>query len=217
VWPYDPVKACRFLDRSDTCERSYGVSVGSWQSEPTLVAERDRAARAGVAWASQARVLKNRPVEQIVAALASGRAVFAQIDIDSVAWGWRGVKGGVLKDYARADRGGHAVAIVGYRTLGPTPAQGPAQNLSSLQFLLHNSWGTDWGDHGYAWISEGSLRSHLIDAEVVDASPSSNAPPPPPAAPSACAPGSALDLGTGRCAAKCPSGLSPLLGACWLG
>lgn len=34
--------------------------------------------------------------------------------------------------------GGHAVAIVGYGKDG---------------FLIKNSWGADWGDNGYAWIS----------------------------------------------------------------
>jgi hypothetical protein len=200
------VKTCRFLERHDTCEQSYGVTAGSWQADPRLVAERDWAKRSSVTWASQARVLRNRPVDQIVAALASGRAVYAQIGIDSIAWNFRGVRGGVLPEYARADRGGHAVAIVGYRTIGP-----------SRQFLLHNSWGPGWGEKGYAWMTEIGLRSHLIDAEVVDAGgPVPTQPPPPPVAAS-CGSGTAIDLATGKCAARCPSGLPPLNGTCWVG
>jgi hypothetical protein len=206
AWPYDPVKACRFLDHHDSCEQTYGVAIGSWQYDPRLVAERENVKRAVVAWSGQARVLRNRPVDQIVAALAGGRAVYAQIDIDSVAWNFRGVRGGVLPEYARADRGGHAVAIVGYRTIGP-----------ARQFLLHNSWGTDWGDHGYAWMSEAGLRAHLIDAEVVEAGgPAATQAPPAPIA-SSCGQGSALDLATGKCAAKCPSGLPPFNKTCWMG
>ena len=36
-------------------------------------------------------------------------------------------------------RGGHAVALVGYRTDG--------------RFIIRNSWGTDWGDKGFAYAS----------------------------------------------------------------
>jgi hypothetical protein len=103
--------------------------------------------------------------------------------------------------------------VVGYRTQGPT-----------RQFLLHNSWGPGWGEGGYAWMSEQGLSLHLLDAMIVDARPESTPgtpPPPPVASPSrtipACAPGTALDLGTGRCEAVCPSGLAPLMGRCWLG
>jgi len=37
-------------------------------------------------------------------------------------------------------RGGHAVALVGYRADG--------------RFIVRNSWGTSWGDHGFAYPSE---------------------------------------------------------------
>jgi hypothetical protein len=191
TWPYDPVKACRFLDQHDSCEQTYGVAVGSWKSDPTLVAERDRASHAGVAWVGQAHLLKNRPVDQIVSALASGREVYLSVDIDSVAWGYRGVKNGVLPEYGRADRGGHAVVLVGYRTLA-----------TGRQFLIHNSWGAQWGEGGYAWISEDGLRSHLLGAQVVDARPASV----PPVVTPAPVP----------VATSCPSGLAPLLGVCWL-
>ncbi len=36
-------------------------------------------------------------------------------------------------------RGGHAVAIVGYNATG--------------RFIIRNSWGTSWGDHGFAYAS----------------------------------------------------------------
>src|SRR6185312_10536927 len=37
-------------------------------------------------------------------------------------------------------RGGHAVAVVGYRADG--------------RFIVRNSWGTAWGDKGFAYASE---------------------------------------------------------------
>lgn len=42
--------------------------------------------------------------------------------------------------------GGHAVTIVGY-------------NLIENQFLIKNSYGTDWGDNGYAWLPFEYLRT----------------------------------------------------------
>lgn len=210
-WPYDPIKACKLLSEHDSCEQSYGVQTSSWQSDPVIVADRARVRGQGVVWTGRAQVLKKNPVEQMVTALAAGREVYVNIEIDSAAWGWRGVRGGVLPDYQVADRGGHAVAIVGYRSAG-----------AGRQFLIHNSWGRGWGDGGYAWISEQSLRSHLMSAYLVDAL-ASNAQPPPAPAPVAaaptiatCAPGTAYDLGAGKCAATCPSGLAQFGGRCWL-
>jgi C1A family cysteine protease len=41
-------------------------------------------------------------------------------------------------------RGGHAVALVGYRADG--------------RFIVRNSWGTSWGDHGFAYPSEAYIN-----------------------------------------------------------
>lgn len=211
-WPYDPIKACKLLTNADSCEQSYGVSVNSWQSDPVIVAERNRVRSLGVAWTGRAQLLKNHPVDQMVTALASGREVYVSIEIDSASWGWRGVKGGVLPEYSRADRGGHAVAIVGYRAFD-----------TERQFLIHNSWGRGWGENGYAWISERGLRAHLMSAYLVDAI-IGNAPavsptpvtPTPAATYSACTPGTAYDFGFARCAPICPSGLAQFGGRCLL-
>ena len=37
--------------------------------------------------------------------------------------------------------GGHAVVAVGYKPIG-----------RALYFECRNSWGPDWGDHGYFWL-----------------------------------------------------------------
>jgi C1A family cysteine protease len=42
-------------------------------------------------------------------------------------------------------RGGHAVALVGYRADG--------------RFIVRNSWGTSWGDHGFGYPSEAYINA----------------------------------------------------------
>lgn len=54
--------------------------------------------------------------------------------------------------------GGHAVLAVG---LGETPGAGPL-------LLVRNSWGSSWGDQGYAWLPADYLRDKLIGCRRVD-------------------------------------------------
>ena len=42
-------------------------------------------------------------------------------------------------------RGGHAICVVGY--------------TSSGRFIIRNSWGTGWGDHGFAYASEAYINA----------------------------------------------------------
>jgi C1A family cysteine protease len=46
-------------------------------------------------------------------------------------------------------RGGHAVAIVGYRTDG--------------RFIVRNSWGDTWGDKGFCYVSPGYIQGAFFD------------------------------------------------------
>jgi len=45
--------------------------------------------------------------------------------------------------------GGHAIALVGYTTTG---------------FIVRNSWGTDWGDGGYAYASNAYAGKAFTEA-----------------------------------------------------
>jgi hypothetical protein len=161
-WPYDPVKACKLNEDPGEiwCEEAYHVKPGSWRSDPALVAEVDRANRSGAFKVTKIESLDVRPgnPDQIARILVSGKSIWAAFDFDREAWGDSGNSNPVLPDWEGAD-GGHAVVLVGYRT---TP--------SGRQFLLHNSWGSDWRERGYAWVSEAMVRRHLMDAFTLEVS-----------------------------------------------
>ena len=46
-------------------------------------------------------------------------------------------------------RGGHAVAVVGY--------------TADHRFIIRNSWGTGWGDHGFAYASEAYINGAFFN------------------------------------------------------
>jgi hypothetical protein len=164
------------------------------------------------------RIQAFQEFESAVAALARGQSVYLQLGVDTTTWNYKSLKSGVIPDYDR-ENGGHAVTVVGYRT---TPF--------GRDFLIHNSWGAGWGERGYAWIAEATIKKHISDALLVEgviaggsakppAPPIVLAPParPTPAVLRSCAAGTVLDVGTGACSTPCASGLAPAFGRCWLG
>lgn len=56
----------------------------------------------------------------------------------------------------RGARGGHAMSIIGYD-----------DHLQAVRVI--NSWGEQWGDRGYGWISYGSLRTDMREAYTMNA------------------------------------------------
>jgi C1A family cysteine protease len=50
--------------------------------------------------------------------------------------------------------GGHAVVAVGYKPIN-----------GNLYFECRNSWGPDWGDHGYFWMPEAYLTSGSLASD----------------------------------------------------
>ncbi|MBI4700536.1 MAG: C1 family peptidase [Deltaproteobacteria bacterium] len=223
-WPYDPAKACKLQNRPDTwCEEAYHVKQGSWQSDPALVAEVERAKASGRWRIVRAQKLPEPPMFDAIAdVLAGGQSLYASFEIDSIAWSR--APGGIIEDYAGGDRGGHAVAVVGYRT-GPR----------GRELLLHNSWGMDWGEGGYAWLSEAMLRAHGLEAFSVEVGPAGGGSLPPVGPgtpgtpqlplpfpvpgwpgnpPAACPAGQVRDALLGTCAGPCPDGSPPAGGVC---
>jgi hypothetical protein len=149
--------------------------------------------------------------------LAAGQDVMVTMELPS-AFVPRGRAGArYVPNYTRsagADSG-HALVLAGY-----------AHMAHGTYFLLHNSWGTGWGDGGYAWIHEVTLRRWTrsvvaVDAEPVERGPASR--PRPRRAATTCAGGLVPDSIRATCAPPCPDrsprhdGVCALPGQCPIG
>jgi hypothetical protein len=138
--------------------------------------------------------------------LATGADVWLSMDIGA---SWLQPQGDTVPDWTAATLdGGHAMLLAGYR-----------RKNGQRQFLVHNSWGTGWGDGGYAYVSEamvGTFVKHAYKVVVVDASQTA---PPPPSDPNAltdddCGEDQLVDSVTGKCAPICPDDTRPAAGRC---
>ena len=94
-------------------------------------------------------------------ALASGNALFAAATLHV---GWYRlfmpeVEPLIERRPGDVDRGGHAIAIVGYDHRG---------------FWVHNSWGPEWGIEGYAILPYDDWLASGFDAWVVEVTPPSS-------------------------------------------
>jgi C1A family cysteine protease len=76
-----------------------------------------------------------------------------RLDVDST-WDDAGFTGGNLDTYnPNTTRGGHAVALVGY---------------TASRFIVRNSWGTGWGDKGFAYASLAYAQEAFTEAYGVE-------------------------------------------------
>jgi hypothetical protein len=81
--------------------------------------------------------------------LAGSGPILTRLDVDST-WDNATANKGKLTTYRPSTaRGGHAVALVGYTSTG---------------FIVRNSWGTGWGDKGYAYASNAYARKAFTEA-----------------------------------------------------
>jgi Papain family cysteine protease len=81
--------------------------------------------------------------------LAAHGPILVALNVDQT-WDQATATVGKLDTFKPATiRGGHAVAIVGYRADG--------------RFIIRNSWGTAWGDQGFAYASEGYIKAAFFD------------------------------------------------------
>ncbi|MBN8566562.1 MAG: hypothetical protein J0M25_07485 [Flavobacteriales bacterium] len=80
--------------------------------------------------------------------LATGGPILTRLDCDAA---WNNVKkDGKLTHYKQpSDPAGHAVALVGYTPEG---------------FIVRNSWGSSWGDKGFAYASNQYAAAAFTEA-----------------------------------------------------
>jgi hypothetical protein len=211
-WPYDERVACE-LDRippdpttgaPDCGPYLPPVTAGGAIGDAQLQAKIRSSDSTGRWRASEFDEIPNDP-DAIASVLATGADVWVSINIGS---SWMNPNGDAIADWTPDQvEGGHATLLAGYR-----------HTNGQRQFLVHNSWGSDWGAGGYAWISENALKRFYKNAYKVVVLDSASAPPPP-SDPNAltdddCGEGQLVDSVTGRCAEMCPDDSRPANAQC---
>jgi hypothetical protein len=157
-----------------------------------------------------------KTAENIVleAKIAAGQDVMVTIEPPN-AFVPRGHPGAqYVPDYTKSAGSGtgHTVLLAGY-----------AHFPKGVYFLMHNSWGAGWGDGGYAWIHENTLRHWSLEFVAVDAEPLLRAVGSRPRrqrAQTTCEAGLVPDSIRATCAPPCPDhsprhdGVCPVAGQC---
>jgi Papain family cysteine protease len=81
--------------------------------------------------------------------LASHGPILAGLSVDHT-WDNATATGGNIDAFMpNTVRGGHAVTIIGY--------------MASGRFIVRNSWGTGWGDHGFGYVSPAYIAAGFFD------------------------------------------------------
>ena len=191
--------ACKFANPAfEECGALFDPPFvpGTWKSDPAMAAKWEKANAAGAYKIGAIEKLAVQPpnMEELIGVLASGSDLWIAMKIDGYAWSNSKMSNGVIADWSNPT-GGHAVVMSGYRD---TP--------SGKQFLIHNSWGTSWGEQGYAWVSENMVKTQMhyaykvaLGDGVLPAAPTDHD----------CKPEELMDLLQGKCNIICPDGSRP--------
>lgn len=100
--------------------------------------------------ASYCNARKN--LEEWKKALAAGMPILTGLDVDGT-FEDLGKRGTLDRVRGTGEEGGHAVCVVGYRSDG--------------RFIIRNSWGSDWGDGGFAYAAPDYIRRCFFDESYV--------------------------------------------------
>jgi hypothetical protein len=205
VWPYSPRQACEIeKGRGDgRCGEAYHVRTGTAAHDPAIQRELQNANREALYKVAQIDKIAAKPVnpDAIAAVLATGADVWIGIMVEGRAWQRLKGENPVIPDWRQTD-GGHAIALAGYRK----------GSNGKRQFLVHNSWGGTWGDHGFAWISEEMIEKHIEYAYAIRIEDKSGKSPP--QTDDACPEAELIDADTGQCAPMCPGNTRRVNGEC---
>jgi hypothetical protein len=210
TWPYSAKQACELVrDPTDECGSLLGVTPNSAPNDAVLQAQYRQAEQSGAYRIASIDRVTEKPsvnVDAVAAVLATGADVWAGFDVDVASWKSTSQVNNVIRDWPNPNAG-HAVALAGFRQ---------APGGQGRQFLVHNSWGPRWGDHGYAWVNEAMLRQHLQIAYKVTVVAGTTTGPASagPATDVECPRDELLDAITGHCAASCPRGSRRAAGHC---
>ncbi|HVY44956.1 MAG TPA: C1 family peptidase, partial [Minicystis sp.] len=98
-------------------------------------------------------------VPQLRAKLAAGEDVLVALKVGPT-FKPVGKPGAMYVPHYEGGKGAHALLVVGYATYP-----------HGTYFLVKNSVGEKWGDQGYAWLHENTLKANIAHAYVVDARP----------------------------------------------
>lgn len=153
-WPFDAKAAIAMMPCDDTKK---AASCGALP-DPRKV---DHATRHPVALFTRAQRLEKTDTGTLEQRLASGQDIIVTIDLPEAFAPVGKANARYIPHYVEAAKdSGHAMLLAGYASV-----------KGGAYFLLHNSWGPNWGDGGYAWIHEETLKAHLDEALVLDAEP----------------------------------------------
>merc|ERR1712232_24276 len=95
----------------------------------------------------------------MMSAIAQGNTLFSTIDVPEglMFWANPNAKYKVFTDNIGAHLGGHAIVSVGY---------GINDHDGLKYWLIQNSWGTHWGDDGFAMLHRGKNMLKIEEGAV---------------------------------------------------
>jgi hypothetical protein len=130
------------------------VRPNSAKGDPLVQSHLAKAEASGIHKIVAIEKLQTLPanIDELKAVLQSGSDVWIAMKIGETWMGKGPGRDGVIPDWSQGNLvGGHAIVMSGYRKL-PN---------GKHQFLIHNSWGDSWADHGYGWVNENMVSQFM--------------------------------------------------------